>query len=396
MAISPDRGTCWAEVDLEAVRSNFRFARSLLPPGTPMLPVVKADAYGHGAVPVSRVLEEEGAGALLVATVDEGAELRKGGIESSILILGRMTRSEIDAALRWRCEISIPCPEMAQGVSKAAVRKGITAPVHIKVDTGMTRLGIPWETASKEIARIARLPGLKILGVFTHFANADLGDREFTRIQRERFQTIRAELGESNVTALFHMANSAGILTAQGAEGTGARPGIMLYGSPPSHIVSSRGLSPVLSWKCRVLQVHEVPAGTGISYGHDYITKRPSRIATISAGYADGYPRSLANKGQVLLHGRRAPVRGRITMDMTMVDVTDIPEAGPGDEVILIGRQGEETISASELASWAGTISYEIFCGISHRVKRLYLHSQETRVQSPRARVESSGFRENQ
>jgi len=383
MAIIPDRGTCWAEVDLEAVRFNFRLARNLLPPGTPMLPVVKADAYGHGAVPISRVLEEEGASILSVATVAEGAELRKAGIESSILILGRMTRSEIDAALRWQCEISIACPEMAQAVSKAAVRKGITVPVHIKVDTGMTRLGIPWETAPKEIVRMASLPGMKIKGVFTHFANADLGDREFTRIQRGRFQTIRQELGKSGVAALFHMANSAGVLTAQGAEGTGARPGIMLYGSPPSHIVSAQGLAPVLSWKCRVLQIHDVQAGIGISYGHDYITERPSRIATIAAGYADGYPRSLANKGQVLLHGRRAPVRGRITMDMTMVDVTDIPEAAPGDEVVLIGRQEGETISAGELASWAGTISYEILCGISHRVKRYYLESPVSRVKRP-------------
>ena len=392
MAISPDRGTCWAEVDLEAVRSNFRLARSLLPRGTPMLPVVKADAYGHGAVPVSRVLAEEGADALSVATMAEGAELRKAGIESSILIMGRMLRSEIDAALRWRCEISIPYPEMAQAVSKAAIRKGIAVPVHIKVDTGMTRLGIAWKTAPEEIARIVRLPGLKVRGVFTHFANADLADREFTRIQRERFQAVRQELERSGVAVLFHMANSAGILTAQGAEGTGARPGIMLYGSPPSHIVSAQGLAPVLSWKCRVLQVHDVPAGIGISYGHDYITERPSRIAAISAGYADGYPRSLANKGQVLVRGRRAPVRGRITMDMTMVDVTDIPEVGPGDEVVLIGRQEGETISASELASRAGTISYEILCGISHRVKRHYPYSQETRDKRQESRVKGSEF----
>jgi len=372
MSYDWDTETCWAEVDLDALRSNFRLARRLLPPNAPILTVVKADAYGHGATQVSRVLVEEGAAILAVATVAETAELRKAGIQAPILIMGRMLESEIEAALRWRAEIAIARFSMARAISRTAVNKNTLAPVHVKVDTGMTRLGLPWETAPEKISKISRLPGLALRGVFTHFANADLADREFTRLQQERFGQVRQELEKMKVTPSFHMANSAAILTSQATPDSGGRPGIMLYGASPSEVVDGEALTPVLSWKCRVLQVRDVPKGTGISYGHEYVTPGPSRIATISVGYADGFFRALTNKAHVLIRGCRAPVRGRVTMDMTMVEVTDIPGVAVGDEVVLIGSQGGVTITANEFGSWAGTIGYEVLCAISHRVKRFY------------------------
>jgi alanine racemase len=365
-------GTCWVEVDLGALRANYRLARSLMSPELPIIAVVKADGYGHGAVEVSRVLLDEGASLLAVATVSEAADLRKAGIQGPILIMGRMIETQAEAALRWDVEITIAHMSMAQAVSRAAVRKGTTATVHIKVDTGMTRLGLPWETAHRDILEIISMPGLELRCVFTHFANADLADREFTRTQVERFDEIRRSLERDGVHTCFHIANSAAIMTSQGLRDMGGRPGIMLYGSAPSEIIDGEDLSPVLSWKCRVIQVKQVPPGTGISYGHAFLTERSSRIATISVGYADGYQRSLTNTGQVLVRGKRAPVVGRVTMDMTMVDVTDIPGVDVGDEVVIIGSQGGDTITAAELAAWAGTISYEILCAISHRVKRVY------------------------
>ena len=372
MPVSVDRGTCWIEIDLAALRSNFHLVGARLTDKPPILAVVKANAYGHGAVTVGKTLLEEGASVLGVATVDEARELREGGISGRILILGRMVEADIPAALRWHTEITLQHPEMARWVSQAAVGKGVTVPVHLKVDTGMTRLGFYWETAYEEILEALKLPGLDLCCIYTHFANADLGDREFTHRQIHRFEDLRRRLMQSGVEACFHISNSAAILTGQTPVDCGVRPGIMLYGSSPSPNIPGGTLQPVLSWKCRVLQVKEVPEGTGISYGHDFVTTRPSRIATVSVGYADGYLRCLTNKGQVLIRGKRAPVVGRVTMDMTMVDVTDLPEARLGDEVVLLGSQGEDAITAEEVAAWADTISYEIFCALSHRVPRYY------------------------
>ncbi len=367
-----DRGTCWIEIDLGALRSNFRVVRDHLEKNIPILAVVKANAYGHGAVPVSRALLEEGASVLGVATVDEARELREGGIQGRILLLGRMVKAEIPSALRWHAEVTLHHPDMARWVSESAVSKGVTVPVHLKVDTGMTRLGFYWENAHEEILKVLELPGLELCCVYTHFANADLGDKKFTRKQIQRFEEIHRKLKRSGIDVCHHISNSAAILTGQTPPGCGARPGIMLYGSSPSANIPGDGLNPILSWKCRVLQVKEVPEGTGISYGHDFITARASRIATISVGYADGYLRCLTNRAQVLIGEDRAPVVGRVTMDMTMVDVTDLPEVKPGDEVVLIGRQGEDVITADEVADWAETINYEIYCALSHRVPRYY------------------------
>ena len=371
-----DKGTCWIDVDLQALRSNFRKAAATLSEEMPLIAVVKANAYGHGAVPVSRVLEDEGATILGVATVFEARELREAGIKGRILILGRMIAREIPSALRWQTEITLHHIEMAELLSAAATAKGITIPVHVKVDTGMTRLGFDYKTAHTEIEKIVSLPGLDLKCVYTHFANADLADQEFTETQIQRFQELRTRLSETESAACCHLANSAAILTGQAPEGSGVRPGLMLYGSSPSTAIDSSEIQPILSWKARIVQVKEVDEGVGISYGHDFFTSRPSRIATVAVGYADGFMRCLTNKAQVLVQGKRAPVVGRVTMDMSMVDISDIPEASVGDEVVLIGSQGNETIRAEELATWADTINYEIFCGISHRVPRYYSDGQ--------------------
>ena len=371
--LTNENQTCWVDIDLAALRRNFQLIRRIIPKDMPVLAVVKANAYGHGAVEVSRILMEEGADLLGVATVEEGKELRRCGIGGRVLIMGRMVGAEADQALRWHLELTVPHMSLAEDISEAAQRRGTTVKVHLKTDTGMTRLGVPWQEAAESAARIQDLPGLDLVGVYTHFANADLADTGVTDTQIQRFQEVRRALAEAGLDeGLCHMANSAAILTARSPEDIGVRPGIMIYGSSPSASLLREEMAPILTWRCRVIQVKTVPEGTGISYGHDFVTRQATTVATISVGYADGYPRSLTNRGRVLIRGQRAPVLGRVTMDMTMVDVTDIDGVKPGDEVVIIGRQGEAAITADEVAEQAGTINYEIYCGISQRVPRFY------------------------
>jgi alanine racemase len=367
--------TCWAEVDLSAIRHNLRLARSLAP-GAPAMAIVKADAYGHGAVPVSRALVDEGVDSLAVATVGEGRELRVAGLAAPVLVLGRIDPAEYPEALRWGLEVAVPEPALGRALSAVAVRLGVTARAHLKVDTGMCRLGVPWEQGAQAARDLASLPGLFLAGVFSHFASADAGDPAFTALQVERFSSVMAGAAALGVRAPFHLPNSAGILggiPGGGAlKGAGIRPGLMLYGAPPSPALAPDGLRPALSWKCRVIQVRDAPEGTPVSYSRTFTTRRPTRLAVIAIGYADGFPRSLSNRARLLVRGRRAPVAGRVCMDLTVLDVTGIEGVGPGDEVVVIGEQGGARITATELADLAGTISYDLFCGISRRVPRLY------------------------
>ncbi len=370
---SAERETCWVEINLEALKRNFRLVRDSVSSQTRVITVIKANAYGHGAVQVGKTLLEEGASILGVASVSEGRDLREAGIEDEILVLGRTVAAELDAAVRWHLSVSIPHLDLARRLSELAVKRGVIVPVHLKVDTGMTRLGVPWEDAHQAAAAISDLGGLRLSGVFTHFANADLADLEVTLVQAERFQAAQVRISEAGIEDVsYHLANSAVILTSSATADSAVRPGLMLYGSSPSDLIDRQQLQPALTWKCRIVQIRDVPEGTGISYGHDYVTGRPSRIATLSVGYADGYPRILSNRSQVLISGKRAPVVGRVTMDMIMADITGNETAAPGDEVVLIGRQGDHNVSAEELAELAGTINYEIYCGISQRVPRFY------------------------
>ncbi len=360
-------------MDHKALTDNFRLVSGMVAEGTEILPIVKANAYGHGAIEISKTLIQAGANVLGVATVEEGRELRETGIRQRILVLGRIVLTELEVSLRWDFEIAIPHIEIARHLGALAASAGKTARVHLKVDTGMTRLGVPWPEAPAALSEIRSTEGLELVGVFSHFANADLADEEFTREQIQRLEGVRNSPEASGLPAgLFHLANSAAILTSNYPEGTGVRPGIMLYGSPPSARIPGNGIKPVLSWKCRVLQIREAPTGTGVSYGHVFVTRRPSRIATIAVGYADGYSRCLTNKGRVLIRGRKLPIIGRVCMDLSMVDITDAADVQVGDEVVLIGRQDSVSIYAQELADLAGTISYEIFCGISSRISRIH------------------------
>ncbi len=376
-----ERLACWAEVDLSALRRNLHLLRAAAP-GAPVLAVVKADAYGHGAVPVARVLAQEGVEALGVATVAEGRELRAAGIAAPVLMMGRCIPDEYPEALRWGLALALPDPALAPALSALAVRLGVTAAVHLKVDTGMNRLGVGWERAAAAARTIYSLPGLSLSGVFSHLSCADEEDGSFTALQADRFARVAKETAALGVNAPFHLANSAAVLSGalRQAQGFGIRPGLALYGCPPALSPSKGppssnpvpGLLPVLSWKCRVLQTRDAPAGSSVSYGRTFTTRRPSRLAVAALGYADGFPRSLSNRARLLVRGRRAPVAGRVCMDLTVLDVTEVEGVAPGDEVTVIGEQGGERITAGEIADLAETIPYEILARISPRVPRLY------------------------
>jgi len=364
----------WAEIDLECIRYNIRQVRKTVSQETMIMAVVKADAYGHGAVPVARAAIEAGAERLAVALPEEGAELREAGITVPIQVFGEVLLPQLPYYLDYDLIPSISRLETARGLDSLASEKGIKQKVHLVIDTGMGRVGVFPEKALEYIEEVRALPNLEIEGLMTHFSSADERDKEYTNQQWKRFTQVIKSLEMKGIKIpIKHAANSATIIDLPQMKLNMVRPGIMTYGLPPSHKVNQDyPLKPALSWKARVVYVKDVPSGYGISYGATYVTDKESRIATIPLGYADGYSRHLSNKGEVLIRGRRAPVRGRVCMDQIMVDVTHIPGVEVGDEVVLIGRQGEEEITATEMADKVGTINYEITCGISKRVPRVY------------------------
>jgi alanine racemase len=362
----------WAEVDLGAFRRNVQRAAGLLRKGTGLLAVLKADGYGHGAAPLARALADRPPRALWgigVSSVEEGVSLRRAGVKDRILILGSLFPFDsFDEALRHGLTPTIASWASARALAKLAVGKRLRVPVHVKVDTGMGRIGMSPATAAEVIPRIAAEPGLRLEGVYTHLAQGD--DAPRSREQLAPFDTLVRSLSARGLRPLFHAANSAGMFSLKGSHYGLVRPGLALYGAPP--IPGVRDLHPVLSWKTRVVFLKTVPRGTAVSYAGTFRTSRRSRLATLPVGYADGYRRALSNRGQVLIRGRRCPVAGRVTMDQVVVDVTGLPGVDVGEEVVLLGAQGRERITADEMAAWAGTISYEIFCGISARVPRVY------------------------
>ncbi|NLC77742.1 MAG: alanine racemase [Clostridia bacterium] len=367
----------WAEIDLEAIRYNCRQVKGLVKQGTEIMAIIKANGYGHGAQEVAKEVLEAGATQLGVATQKEALVLRKAGIAVPILILG-FTPSE-DVAVSIKNKLAQTVFSLAQGVEIARRAKdlGLKAPVHLKIDTGMGRIGfLPDEKGLADIVRLLELPGLQVEGIYTHLAQADSADKSSARRQLARFDEFLAKLKrEGRKLPLIHAANSAAVMELPEAHYDLVRPGIMLYGLYPSEEMRRERveLRPALSWKTRVVHVKEVPPGTPISYSGTYVTGRTTRVATLPLGYADGFRRLLSNRGQVLIHGQRAPVIGRVCMDQTMVDVTDVGPVAVGDLVTLIGRQEQEEITAEEMAGWVGTINYEIVCGISDRVLRKYL-----------------------
>ena len=367
----------WAEINLAAVAHNIKALKALTKPGTKFMAVVKANGYGHGAEEVARVALENGADWLAVARVEEGIELRKKGIKASILVFGLVTGNMIREALENNLVLTVYNPESARAVADAALVRGRNAPVHLKVDTGMGRLGFFLDEQSiKEIRDIISIPGLDPLGIYTHFAAADAGDKSYTRLQLQRFQEgLQVLAGYGIDFPLRHAANSAALIDLPGAHFDMVRPGISIYGLYPSGEVdqSRVALKPAMAMKTRVTQVKEVDAGFSVSYGCTYVTPAPTTLATVAVGYADGYTRLLSSKASVLVHGERAPVVGRICMDQCVIDVGHIPGVKPGDEVVLMGSQGNNTISTDEIASAIGTINYEVVTMISARVPRVYL-----------------------
>lgn len=371
-----------ARVNLDAIEYNMEMMRRNLHPDTKMIAVVKTDAYGHGAVQVGRILEpRDYVWGYAVATADEALFMREHDLMKPILVLGcvfpEQRRDMIERNIRVTCYTE----EMAQDLSNLAVEMGKKAYVHIKLDTGMGRLGFLINEENAEIIRrIASMPNLVMEGMYTHFAKADETDKTFTQKQIEKYQWMRQALTDRGVNfEFYHCSNSAGIIDMKEANMDLARAGISTYGMYPSEEVVKENvpLKPAMELISHVTHVKWVEKGATISYGATYVADSPRKIATIPVGYGDGYPRSLSNKGAVLIHGRRAPICGRICMDQFMVDVTDVEDVKFGDKVVLVGFDGEEHIPVEELSDLSGRFNYEFVCCLSKRIPREYMRNGE-------------------
>jgi len=368
----------WAEIDLDAIEHNVAALRRCAP-GALFMAVVKAEGYGHGAVPVARAALDAGASWLGVATLEEGVELRKAGLTVPILIFGYLPPAQADNVVLYDLRPALFHRDLAEALAqwgRVLMRK---VPVHLKIDTGMGRIGARPDEAVAFAQAVAALPQLDIEGVFTHLATADEPENPQTDEQLHRFaQTLDALKAAGVEPRIRHACNSAGIMLRQEAHYDLVRAGIALYGlSPDPTVPWPADLHPALTWKTRVGLVKRVAPGTPVSYGATYRASTEERIVSLPVGYADGYFRLLSNRGEVLIGGRRCPVVGRVCMDQTMARVPDDLDVKVGDEVVLLGTQGTETVSAADIASWVGTINYEVVCAISKRVPRLYKRDGE-------------------
>lgn len=361
-----------ARVSLSALAHNYRALRAVASPAE-VCAVVKANAYGHGMGPVAQRLQQEGCRIFAVGTVDEGVELRRFGIEEEILVLQGAPRGCARLLSVERLTPVISDLASLQLLGQESLQGGISLPVHLKFDTGMGRLGLRPEEAGDVHPVFRRLNCIQLSGVTTHFARAGESPAATTE-QLERFRGALDALAAGGMSfGAVHAANSAALLSDPASHFDFVRVGLSLYGvSPEPALPLAPALSPVLTWVSEVEHLREVPAGSPLSYGGTFVTRAPSRIAVVPVGYADGYRRALGNRGQVLIRGQRAPVVGRVTMDLTLVDVTSIAGVERGDEVILLGSQGGQTLSATEMAAWLDTISYEVLCCIGARVPRVY------------------------
>lgn len=369
----------YALVDLEAIKSNIKSMASHVKPGTKILAVVKTDAYGHGCIPIAKVLEKlDFVYGFAVATAEEAFELRENGISLPILILGYTFPYSFKGLAAQDIRPAVFTLDAAKQMSEAALALGKKMKVHIKVDTGMSRIGIfPDEEGFRFVKELSMLDGIEIEGIFTHFARADEKDKTFAMKQMELFKAftdrIETELGLTGL--IKDCSNSAGILEIPEANMDVVRAGIILYGLAPSEEVDMNriALRPALSLLSTIVYTKWLPAGTPISYGGTYVTDKPTRVATIPLGYGDGYPRSLSNKGYVLIRGQKAPILGRVCMDQFMVDITHIPDAVFGDKVTLIGKDGDLELTANELGEISGRFNYELMCDLGKRIPRVYV-----------------------
>jgi alanine racemase len=364
----------YAIVNLAALAHNLSHIKRCLSPGTDIMAVVKANAYGHGAVEIAHALARQGIGRFAVASLDEGIALRQAGLSGSIVVLGALLEEQVSDLVAHRLTPVISDGRILPSLAKEAGSHQAPYPIHLKVETGMGRLGVsPQELLSLLDDPIIRNP-LQVEGIMTHLADADGADNAATERQLNLFRAMLEQIRQRGVTVpLLHAANSAAIVRFPETHFSLVRPGIMLYGyhTLPASIPSP-DLKPVLSLRTTVVQLRTIPRGGAVSYNGTFVATRPTRIAVLPIGYADGYSRRLSHRGSVLLQGRRAPIVGLVCMDMIMIDVTDIASVQIGETATLIGQQGQESIWADEVASWVGTIPYEVLCGIGPRVPRIY------------------------
>jgi alanine racemase len=375
---------CWpvgrptvAVIDLDAVADNVRTIKSRLLPGTELWAVVKANGYGHGAVAVARTALAAGANALAVAIPEEGDALRRAGVGGRILVLGPTFPSQVDTVLDADLEVMVFDADVARRLSDQALSRGRRVPVHLKVDTGMSRLGVRWDTDPAGLARqVAALGGLELVGLATHLASADESDSDASRVQWERFLTVVDEMRRQGIEVRWrHAANSAATVRWPGMHADAVRVGLALYGVSPwpeTPAGAGRELRPVMTVLSQVAQVKQVPAGTAVGYGGTFVAETTLVVATVPIGYADGYDRRLSNRADAIVGGQRARVAGRVSMDQTVLALPASAAVAVGDPVVLMGRWGSEHITAADWARWMNTIPYEVLTGIGARVPRLY------------------------
>ena len=363
-----------ADINLDAIRYNIKTVQALNPADRKTLLVIKADAYGHGSVTLAKEMDDL-ADYFAVATMDEAVELRKAGIVKPILILGYTDESEYEAAVKNDITLAIYDAEEGELLSKTALKLGKKAKVHIKVDSGMSRIGFQCtESDVEEAMKLLSMDGLDVEGIFTHYAKADYENKSDAMTQYEKFSWfVKTMEGRGADFKIRHIDNSAGAMEIHSEGFDMMRLGIVIYGLYPSEEVDkSVVLKPAMTLKSRVVHIKTLEAGRGIGYGWTYVTDKPTKVATVSVGYADGYPRALSNNGRVLIHGQYAPILGRVCMDQIMIDVTDIDDVKIRDEVVLFGTQGENHISIEEVAEPANSFNYEMACHVSRRVPRVY------------------------
>ncbi|MDX2099134.1 MAG: alanine racemase [Leptolyngbyaceae cyanobacterium bins.59] len=366
----------WVEIDTGALAHNVQQLRKFVSPQAALMAVVKADAYGHGAIATAQIVLEQGASWLGVATIPEGIELREAGIEAPILVLGASnTPEQVQAIAHWFLQPTLCTPKQVLIFAETLKALGhpIALPVHIKLDTGMSRLGVPWQEALEMVRLVKRMSNLKIASVYSHLATADSPDEGVMRQQQQRFdQAIQAIRDAGMQPPLLHLANSAATLANPSLHYDLVRTGLAVYGLYPApHLMGAIDLRPVMQVKARITQVKTIQAGTGVSYGHHFVADRETQIATVGIGYADGIPRNLSSQMQVLIRGCKVPQIGAITMDQLMLDVSAIPDLEVGETVTLLGQEGSLQISADDWAAQLGTISWEILCGFKHRLPRV-------------------------
>lgn len=371
----------WAEVDLDAIAHNIQEIRKITNPNAQIMAVVKADAYGHGFMEVAKTLLENGADRLAVAVLQEGKQLRSRGVDVPILILGASSEESAEDLINFDITPSVFDYEFAKALSYIAEKKEKVTKIHIKIDTGMSRIGFVATDDNRaiidEIVKISKLPYIEIEGIFSHFATSDEADQSYTLLQYNRFMDVVKGLEEKGVKIpIKHICNSAGIMMYPEMHLDMVRPGVILYGMYPSDEVdkSRLALIPAMTLKARISYVKEVESGRGVSYGKEYITEGVTKIATVPIGYADGYLRKLAKNGKMIAGGESVPIIGRICMDQCMIDVTNVHNINKGDEAIIFGREG---VTIDDLAKWLETINYEVSCLIGKRIPRIYTKNGE-------------------